>query len=404
MITIYYPHFDLETKGLIQKQNHVANIILLSLICDQVLILPSHLLYLSNRDLNELSCSLNGFFHSGKIVTSIYKGQSCIKEYYDQKVYFTENPGTKNALLAKSEYILQNLFEEPETIYRDNKKEKELFQFMFNEENCKQAENSKNRKLIHSANVYKNEFYRRSEYKGDYLSIDDVQKMTSDLIDRRLVYKAHHNFFIRNMISAYYYCGSLANSAIPAYNPFFTDISYDVFSKSIPFSSNKIYSPDFLLNILLGLGVISKPDDILLLTSEDIDIIKSNKAWREFRDSYSSLCEYTDNLQKLIDYETDRQRRIDRIKRIVFNIAYGLADLNISSIIGLIIHGFIGLAIGVLLILVNSFFSESKPYRGIKRASTDYIIDKLVQSKRPLYVINNRIAQQIENEIKSSKT
>ena len=37
MITIYYPHFDLETKGLIQKQNHVANIILLSLICDQVL-------------------------------------------------------------------------------------------------------------------------------------------------------------------------------------------------------------------------------------------------------------------------------------------------------------------------------------------------------------------------------
>lgn len=400
MVTIYYPHFDLVSKGLLPKQNHALNIKLLTLMCDQVLVLPSHLLDIPYGELVHLNNEMADFFHDGKIVTSIYQGQSSVADYYLRKINDINDRELSSIYQIKMDYILHYLFEEPHIVFRDNEKEKGLFQLIYNEANLLQASESNNSKLKHSVAVFENEFYSKCERKGALLTIKDVQEMILDLIQKKRIYKAHQYFFMKNMIGSYYYCGSFANSAITAYNPYFINIAYDDFSKTNPYGSSKIYSPEFLLNIFKGLKIVSSPSDILMLSSKDVDEIKSHGAWGEFRNNYSSLCTYVDDFQRAINFEVDKQKRIDKIKRIVFEITYGIADLPISTIIGLITNGLLGTAIGILLIAVEAFFNESKLCKRIQYATTDAFIDRLYQSKEPLYVIGNRIKQQIEKELK----
>lgn len=399
MIRIYYPHFDLVSKGMLKSQNHIINIKLLTLMCDQVLVLPSHLLELPLTELFSLYSTLGDFFHDGRIATSIYQGQSNIIDYYYSKVESTDDHIRKRSYQLKADFILHSLFEEPRVIFRDNQKEKALFQIVYNDANTVQAAKTKNQKLKHSVSVFENEFINRSEAKGAYLTITDVQGMLSDLITHKQVYKSHYAFFTKNMISSYYYCGSLANSAIPAYNAYFVNIAYDDFSKSNPFHSNKIYSPDFLLNILLGLKVISNPSDILSLSSKDIDEIKHHNAWIDFRDSYHLLCLYADNLQELIDYESNKQKKIEIIKRVVFNILFSFVDTPITGIVGLFANGFWGLAMGIILKILVPFFTETKSIQLIQHRTTDIIIDRLIQTKEPLYIICCKIRNQIEKEM-----
>lgn len=401
MVTIYYPHFDLVSKGLLVRQNHILNIKLLTLLCDQVLVLPSHLLDVPYDELVSLNNGLSDFFYDGKIVTSIYQGQNGIDDYYLRKIDSINDKRLQSMYRAKVDYALHHFFEEPQIIFRDNEKEKGLFQVIYNEANNIQVKESNNQKLKHSVSVFEEEFYCRSDRKGEYLTIQDVQELTEDLIKTRKIYKAHQPFFLKNMIGAYYYCGSLANSAITAYNPYFIDIAYDKFSGAIPYKSNKIYSPDFLLDILMGLKVISDPSDILLLSSKDIDFIKHHKAWIEFRDNYYSLCGNIDDFQRMINFEVDKQKKIDKLKRIIFGVAYGLADIPVSAIVGLITQGSWGIAtaIGILLLVGNSVFAETKLHNKIQHTTTDMLIDKLKQSKEPLYVISKRIGYQVEKEL-----
>lgn len=126
----------------------------------------------------------------------------------------------KSEYRIKSDYILHHFFENPRVIFRDNEKEKGLFQIIYNETNNYQATESNNQKLKHSVSAFEEEFHTRSEKKGEYLTIQDVQELIADLIKTKRIYKTHQSFFVKNMIGSYYYCGSLANSAITAYNPF----------------------------------------------------------------------------------------------------------------------------------------------------------------------------------------
>lgn len=149
----------------------------------------------------------------------------------------------------------------------------------------------------------------------------------------------------------------------------------------------------------MGLNIISNASDILLLSSKDIDAIKRNKVWTEFRDNYCALCTNTDDFQRMVDFEIEKQKKIDKIKRIMFGITYGLPDIPISTIIGLIAQGFWGPAMGILLLVGKIYFSESRLYKRIQHATTDAFIDRLIQSKEPLYVISRRIGYQIEKEL-----
>ena len=85
MVTIYYPYFDLESRGLIPSVNdHVLNIKLLLLIADRVLILTSHLLDTDIKRLSDIIDELHAFAIEGNIVFPLYEGQMRIEDYLEQ--------------------------------------------------------------------------------------------------------------------------------------------------------------------------------------------------------------------------------------------------------------------------------------------------------------------------------
>ena len=401
MITIYYPHIDLQNKGLLQgKINHSLNIKLLLLLADQVLILPSHMIDANYQILETLNRELFDFFLAGKIVGSIYANQANLNEYFREKSFFASTAKERTRIQVQADYIQQNLFENPILIKRDNTAERDRFQVVFNDINHSKIENTKNYRLVKAVKIFEESFYSQKEQENHLLSIQDVQFLIEDLLNKKKIARTHVSFFNQNMIGAYYYCGSFANNAITAYNPYFSDISFNMLSEHTPYRSTEIYKPEFLLNILLGLKIIDSPDDFGALQSSDYDIIKKHKAWCEFVRLYNELQENATVLEKLIEHEQGIKNKIDKAKSIVFDLLYGFADLAVSSLIGLIIQGFFGLAIGIALMVVGAFFSNSKTSSKLQYSTSDRFIERIISSKEPMYVVNSRLRGRIDGFLK----
>jgi hypothetical protein len=295
--------------------------------------------------------------------------------------------------------MLHQLLINTTVIKRDNEQEKGLFQTAYNDANIQQARLTSNNKLKHTATKFYDEFYERSERSGLLLTVQDVNQMINDLVRDKKIYKSHIPFLQRNLIGSYYYCGSLANSAVTAYNPYFVEIHYDKVSEGIPHKSSNAYNPEFLYQVLKGLKIINSPKDIYMLTSKDIDIIRNHKVWSEFVDMFVQLYGDTGTLQTLINTEFDKQRRYDRVKSMVFSITNGIFDFMLGDIIGLLLAGYWAFAVGLLFTLLGSVFGETRVHTKLKCKSTDAIIDGLIHSKEPMYVFTTRIRKQLEYEI-----
>ena len=84
-VVIYYPYFELEKDRLIQKTNHELNLKVLSLICDSVLLPPSHLLELSLSSLDFLKAEFKLFFDNQTFTTSVGSNQTNLNEFYFEK-------------------------------------------------------------------------------------------------------------------------------------------------------------------------------------------------------------------------------------------------------------------------------------------------------------------------------
>lgn len=398
MVTIYYPHLDLETKGLLANNiNHVLNIKLLLLLADRVLLLPSHLVYTEFAKLQSLKKYLIDFFESGKIVTSIHLGQNTLNDHYAEKIHLAQSKQEQNRLVILSEFILSELFSEsPPLIKRDNNQEICRFQIVFNDINKNSIIGTKNTRLIRSVELFETAFFNKSESCETFLTIQDVENLYNELFTIGKIPRSHVDFLRKNMIGAYYYCGSLANHAITAYNPYFVGIQFDVISNDIPFRSNNAYNPDFLLDILLGLDVISCPDELLQLTSLDYDHIKQHTAWREFLSLFSHLYDHAFLLSSLISQEQNKQKRIDKIKTVLYNLLYGMSDMAFSTIIGLVLNGWIGVALGLILMTEGVFFNESKFGKRAQFITVDKFVDKIIAAREPLYVMTSRLKQRIK--------
>jgi len=396
--TIYYPHYDLESKGLIlHGVDHLRNIILLLILSDRVLLQPSHLIATEYNNLLIINDRLSDYIHSGKIVTSIHSGQSSIDEFYREKQFYASSKAERNRIEIRSDYISTHLFDNPNSVFqRDNTKERELFHVVYNDINRQQLSVSTNNRLKHSGSVFEDEFQELYERKGDYLAEEDVNALLADAEKAKKMPRNHIPFFKRNMIGAYYYCGSLANGAITAYNPYFVDLNYDVLSKDIAYKSTNAFNPDFLLDILLGTHIISHPDEITQLSNEDIDIIRNHKSWKEFVQLISQLYDNAFVMENFILQELTVQEKYDKWKSILFNMFYGLTDLTISSVIGLFLQGFLGIGFGVLMLTFGTLFGESKIGRTLQYATVDRIIDGAIRAKEPLYVLTQRIKQRID--------
>lgn len=397
MKTIYYPHFDLENKGLLRvSPNHVLNIKLLTLLADKILIRSSHLLDTQLMNLHIIENKLYDFILDGKVETVIYNTHNTLEDYFENKIEETVNRNLQHNYRIKSDYLKNRVFNNnPHLIYIDNEYERQNFQLIYTETNLVKAQQSCNHYLIESAQEFQEEMYKRMNQKGTYLNLSEVEIMISELIKSGKIKKSHYNFFRNNQIGTYYYCGSIASSSTVAYNPYFQNIQFEKISEHIEYTSSYVYDPDFLLNVLLRLKIINNADDIEKLSSKDIDLIHKQKAWRWFQDIFSVLYNDTITFEEFIKREENTQKKIEKIKKFVFGLSLGAAsDAAISSIVGMILAGHVAGAISLILSLV---IDDSKIIQHFQENSTDRIIERFYATKEPFYVITSNIKRMINN-------
>ena len=401
MVTIYYPYFDLENRRLISPvNNHVLNIKLLLLIADRVLILTSHLLDTNFKKLSEIINELQPYVADGEIIFPIYEGQASIDDYLNDKVDKAESVAKFNKYKVHAELLRSQLFDEkPVMINVNNIDERKRFQLIYTETNIEKAQESGKKKLIKSAKIFQDEMYKRKDTIGTYLTIFEVNALLDQLIKEKKISKSHQDFFIRNQISSYYYCGSVAHSAIVAYNPYFEDINFDKTTESIDFHSTNVYSPGFLLNILIGLEVIRNAEDISALPKESMDQIRGDIAWKEFKTIFDKLNMNAQSLDLILQREHSVEKKIDRIKKFVFCIITGVSSTAISVIIEQLLAGFVLLAVSTIVNVLINVITDGQPIRRLRAATSDEIINRLYATKEPFYVITERIKSAVEKTL-----
>lgn len=240
MKTIYYPHFDLENKGLLKKiPNHVLKIKLLSLIADKILIRSSHLLNTQLTNLHMIENKLNDFIKDGKVETAIYETHYTLEDYFENKIEEAADNSVRHDYRMKSDYILKSIFNNrSQLIYIDNEYERKNFYLIYTEANIHKSQQLDDYSLIESAKEFQEEIFNRTERKRSYLNLSEVDMMVFDLLKSGKISENQYSFFLHNQIGAYYYCGSIASSSIVAYNPYFQNIQFEKLSSNIEYTSS----------------------------------------------------------------------------------------------------------------------------------------------------------------------
>ena len=167
-------------------------------------------------------------------------------------------------------------------------------------------------------------------------------------------------------------------------------------SKDIPFKSSEVYSPGFLLDLLKGLRIVNDANDIKALSKDEIDIIRSQKAWKGFQNTFTELNNQAQTLDAVLHRESKTQSRIDKVKKFVFGLSVGISSLGLSMIIDQLTAGLVMLPISLIFALSENIIGVSKVGNRMQLASTEKIIDGIVRTKEPFYVITNQIKQSVK--------
>lgn len=396
MATIYYPHLDLENRRLLNTTlDHVVNIKLLTLMADHVLILSSHLLNAKADYLYMIKNGLSSFIADGKIETVLYNGYHSLEDYLYHKTETVTSPTLHIEYQEKANYISTQIFRNNNNfICVDNEQEREQFHSIYVDTNLDKARQTGNKWLIHSALKFRDEVYRRKDQKASYLTLPEINHAVCDLMSSGQIKEKHYPFFLKNQIGAYYYCGSLANSAIVAFNPYFDDIQFDKITSEIGYHSTRAYDPTFFMNVLIGLNIINDSDDIKYLSSKDVDIIRNHKAWKDFQDLFSILYDEAFVFNEFIKREQDVQKRMERIKGFLFSAPLGIvSETLLSPISTTIFPGILGIAISNML---NYLAGSHRTVRIVRESTIDRIVENLIASKEPLYVITSRLKRTVD--------
>ena len=396
MRTVYYPHYDLESKGLLHNCNHTLNIKLLLLLFDRVLLQPSHLLEIPVTALATLKFHFGDFIADGKIVASIHAEQNGLDDFYCDKL---DKLALRNydvdSIYDKSRFVINELFQTPNSVFKRDytNKERGLFSAVFNDFTENSIALAPKSRLGNSADKLRRRVRSVGDTGDDFLAVSDVLR---DMAKNKAIPKTNIDVIYRDIISAYYYCGSLANEAVAAYNPFFLKARYDAASKSIPYRSGEALDPEFLLRVLRALNIIDSPGDLLKLDSIDYSEIKKHDAWLDFYDYFSKLYNQVTLFEYILYREKDTQQRISRIKRVLYGLVYGVSDLAFSNAVGFALNGYAGIAFGVILMAFGVLFMESRLSQKIQRYTTDNFIENIVRAREPMYVMTTRLKDRLD--------
>jgi hypothetical protein len=288
---LYYPYLELENHKLVTKIDHELFIKTLCLICQRVLLPPSHLIESNISTIVNFRNSLLPLIDAGIIVTSLGKGQSNINAFVENKKEEQKEQWTDNKSL-KAE-IVSNLFEDDTLLLKRNiKQQSELFyeaiyEGFYGTDHFSFANNPLFSE--HDLSLIRKGVDKIQDIKGFKISKNDLDNLTWKLKEDKLLGAKQSNYMYDFATNTYFYGGGRTNQAIVGFSKYFMKTPLKDFLNDSDFGTNLFYDPILLLKTLKEVGIISTFDDIRLLSCHDIIKLRQNDVFRKFAREYKKF-------------------------------------------------------------------------------------------------------------------
>lgn len=337
---IYYPEFELESRGLLGKNNHpnhILNIRLLLFLCDHVILPPSHLLYTDIKNIISLKNNLQEFFDEGKIVTIQY--QSGIDGYLDSRIERIQDPIKKEKLKLNADLINTDLFSKSTVEHNkvDEKKQLALF-------------DTWTRELLDDSNAYKKqsriliECMDKISYKsGEPVHSHQLNDALIEMYNNKTITRNQKIYLLNLMSQAYYLSGTQTMDSLVSYNNYFEQIDLQgSLLKTYSEAANLIINPYFLYNLFSTMGITVT--DICQLSVDDYNKIMDHKYWKSFLAIFETIYTDAQDLNDLLKYRESLKETYQKRKHYTsdfedwFSNAFmGAILLGINPILGWVI-------------------------------------------------------------------
>lgn len=247
-VVIYYPYFELEKDRLIQKTNHELNLKVLSLICDSVLLPPSHLLELSLSSLDFLKAEFKLFFDNQTFTTSVGSNQTNLNEFYFEKrlqsIDWNEIKERKSCeiieLFSNTDYFRK----------RDITRQSFVFYEQLKDLILTESEYINNVFTKRKINILETEIDKILNKKGFFISKKDFDNLIDRLKENRRLLSFQHKILKDFSNSAYYYAGGLGNNSIIGHSSYFQSVQINLLKLNTEYSPIILYNPSFFCDVL----------------------------------------------------------------------------------------------------------------------------------------------------------
>lgn len=379
---IYYPEYELEYRDLLEKNNppnHILNIRLLMLLCEHVIIPSGHLLYTDHANILGLISYLKEFFEAGKIVTTNY--ECGIDSYFASRIDRMTDPVIKRAKEMQAERIKEELLINREAEHSENNQTTQLILF-----------DTRTRELITDFNKHKkqsililNQMDAVSDRTGQAIHSNQFREILTGMLNNGDIKKPQYNDYMNLMSNAYYDSGTYTMNTLVSYNSYFKKIDLqNSLMRTQANAVNPIIDPYFLQSLFGIMGVDIQ--DIYKLSVSDYKKIMSCRYWTEFMELFRILYVSAQDLDAFLMQETKSMEIVDKRKSTLFKVLDGCFGCGIMTWLLSIFSLEIQIGIPLVIYILRTFFgTATKVEKTIQLYTTDKIIDRIQQSRDPLY-------------------
>lgn len=393
-VVIYYPYFELEKDRLIQKTNHELNLKVLSLICDSVLLPPSHLLELSLSSLDFLKAEFKLFFDNQTFTTSVGSNQTNLKEFYFEKrlqsIDWNEIKERKSCeiieLFSNTDYFRK----------RDITRQSFVFYEQLKDLILTESEYINNVFTKRKINILETEIDKILNKKGFFISKKDFDNLIDRLKENRRLLSFQHKILKDFSNSAYYYAGGLGNNSIIGHSSYFQSVQINLLKLNTEYSPIILYNPSFFCDVLKKIKVIESDEDILKLSPTDIHELRQSDAFEKFILQYNKFSEIC---QQTIDNENFRNTIAKSIDLKIKTYKWAFSFSSFISTLGLLVSQDAFILSMYLLGLLESYISNFSFSKKFYAKTIDKVRSSLVERIDPFtgFCLNiERIIKEIE--------
>ncbi len=393
-VVIYYPYFELEKDRLIQKTNHELNLKVLSLICDSVLLPPSHLLELSLSSLDFLKAEFKLFFDNQTFTTSVGSNQTNLNEFYFEKrlqsIDWNEIKERKSCeiieLFSNTDYFRK----------RDITRQSFVFYEQLKDLILTESEYINNVFTKRKINILETEIDKILNKKGFFISKKDFDNLIDRLKENRRLLSFQHKILKDFSNSAYYYAGGLGNNSIIGHSSYFQSVQINLLKLNTEYSPIILYNPSFFCDVLKKIKVIESDEDILKLSPTDIHELRQSDAFEKFILQYNKFSEIC---QQTIDNENFRNTIAKSIDLKIKTYKWAFSFSSFISTLGLLVSQDAFILSMYLLGLLESYISNFSFSKKFYAKTIDKVRSSLVERIDPFtgFCLNiERIIKEIE--------